>query len=136
MSKATWFAAAALLLAGCFTASAQNDTGQTPPKAEPAPVADKGTTAQLDCVDENNKHMGEGHRLFFRIAMTNKCEHRLTCQVFVASYSSKGVSLGHTTLVLAAKSKGAPPQTFDFKVKGAGGMTSSSPRIDPCVFLF
>jgi hypothetical protein len=69
--------------------------------------------------------MGEGDRLFFRIAMTNKCEQRLRCQVFVACYSSKGVSLGHTTLVLPPKSKGAP-QTFDFKVKGAGGMTSSS----------
>ena len=126
MTKTAWFAAAALLLPGCFTVSAQNDPGQTPPKAEPAPVADKGTTSQLDCVDENNKHMGEGHRLFFRIAMSNKCEQRLKCAVFVAAYSSKGVSIGRTTLVLTAKSKGAPPQIFDFKVKGAGGMTSSS----------
>ncbi len=125
MTKTTLFAAAALLLAGCFTAFAQNDPGQTPPK-EPAPVADKGTTSQLECVDENNKHMGEGRHLFFRIAMTNKCDQRLKCEVFVASYSSKGASIGHTTLVLPAKPKGAAPQTFDFKVKGAGGMTSSS----------
>jgi hypothetical protein len=125
MTKITSFAAAALLLAGCFAALAQNDPGQTLPKAEPAPVA-KGTTPQLNCVEEDNKHMGEGHHLFFRIAMTNKCEQRLKCQIFVAAYSSKGASIGRTTLVLAAKSKGAPPQTFDFKVKGPGGMTSSS----------
>lgn len=126
MIKITWIAAAALLLAGCLTVSAQTDTGQTPPKAEPAPVADKGTTAQLNCVDEDDKHMGEGHRLFLRITMSNKCEQRLRCLVFAASYSSKGISIGHATLVLAAKSKGAPPQVFDFKVKGGGGMTSSS----------
>ena len=113
--------AAAFVLAGCFSAAAQNAPGQEPP-----PVADKGTTSQLNCVDENGTHMGSGKHLFYRTAMTNKCEQRLKCEIFTAAYSSKGPSIGHATLILAAKSKGAPPQTHDFKVKGVGGMTTSS----------
>jgi hypothetical protein len=112
----------ALVLALCAApAFAQNAPGQEPPA-----VADKGTTSQLNCIEENNKHMGEGQHLFYRIQMTNTCEQRLKCQIFAAAYSSKGVSIGRATLILAAKSKGAPPQIFDFKVKGAGGMTSAS----------
>jgi hypothetical protein len=116
------------MLGGCFVAAAQNapDSGQKPPKAESPPVADKGTTSQLDCVVENNEHMGERNHMFFRIAMSNVCEQRIKCKVFAASYSSKGLSFARATLVLAPKSKGAPPQTYDFKVKGAGGMTSTS----------
>ena len=128
MTKTGYVLAAALMLGGCFAAAAQNapDAGQTPPKAEPQPVADKGTTSQINCVVENDEHMGERHRQFFRIAMSNNCEQRIKCHVFAASYSSKGPSFGRATLVLAPKSKGAPPQIYDFKVKGAGGMTSTS----------
>jgi hypothetical protein len=121
-----WFALAMALCATPALAQNAPDAGQAPPKDEPPPVADKGTTSQLNCVDESNKHMGERHHLSYRIHMTNKCEQRLKCKIFAAAYSSKGVSIGRATLILAAKSKNAPAQIYDFKIKGAGGMTSST----------
>ena len=126
MTNAAKFLAGAALMLFAVPALAQNDAGQTPPKDEPPPVADKGTTSQLNCVEENGKHMGSGNHLFYRTEMTNKCEQRLKCRIFTAAYSSKGPSMGRATLVLAPKSQGAPPQIHDFKVKGAGGMTTSS----------
>ena len=115
-------AAARLILCGCAgAASAQPAPGQEPP-----PVADKGTTSQLNCVEENGKHMGAGNHLIYRTEMSNKCEQRLRCRLFGAAYSSKGPSYGRGTLVLAPKSRGAAAQVYDFKVKGAGGMTSTS----------
>ncbi len=120
MTKMTSLAAAALIVCGLAVAASAQTT------AEPSPVADKGTTAQLNCVEENGKHLRAGNHLIYRTEMSNKCEQRIKCRVFVAAYTSKGPSLGHATLVLAPKSRGAPPQIFDFKVKGAGGMTSTS----------
>jgi hypothetical protein len=121
MTKMTSLAAAALIVCGCTGLAC----AQTAP-AEPSPVADKGTTAQLNCVEENGKHLRAGNHLIYRTEMSNKCEQRIKCRVFAAAYTSKGPSIGHATLVLAPKSRGAPPQVYDFKVKGAGGMTSTS----------
>ncbi len=118
--------AARILAVVALMLCAASAFAQNAPAQEPPPVADKGTTPQLNCVEENNKHMREGNHLFYRIAMSNKCEQRLKCRVFAAAYSSKGPSIGRATLVLAPKSQGAPAQIYDFKVKGAGGMTTAS----------
>jgi hypothetical protein len=111
------------LVLSAAPAFAQNDAGQTPPKAEPPPVADKGTTAQYNCLDESEKHVESGKKLFYRITLTNKCEQRLKCAVFAYQVGSKGPSQGHGTLVLAPKSKGAAAtQVYELKIKSMGGM--------------
>jgi hypothetical protein len=81
MSHAARWLAIVLTL-GAAPAFAQNDAGQAPPKAEPPPVADKGATAQYNCLDESEKHVASGRQLFYRITLTNKCEQRLKCAVF------------------------------------------------------
>ena len=121
MSPAARILALAALILCATPAFAQTAPGQESPL-----VADKGTTAQLNCDDENNRHMGEGNHLFYRIEMTNKCEQHLECAVFAYAVTSKGPSKGRATLVLASISKGAAPQIYDFKVKGVGGMTTAS----------
>jgi hypothetical protein len=119
---------AALLLFGCIAASAQNAPDQDKDKGqnlgqEPPPVADKGTTAQYNCLDESEKHVGGGKQIFYRIMLTNKCEQRLKCAVFAYQVGSKGPSQGHGTLVLAPKSAGAKAtQVFELKIKSMGGM--------------
>jgi hypothetical protein len=124
MSKT--FAVAALLLCGCFAAAAQNApaAGQQPPAAvEPPPVADKGTTSQWVCIDEQTKYTGSGKHLFYRIELTNKCEQRLKCAIFAYLVSGKGPSRGHTTLILAPKSQGsAATKVFEVKIKSMGGL--------------
>ena len=121
MSPAARILGLAALILCATSAFAQTAPGQEPPL-----VADKGTTAQLNCVDENNRHMSADNHLFYRIVMTNKCEQRLECAVFAYAVTSKGSSQGRATLVLAPKSKGAAPKIYDFKVKGVGGMTTAS----------
>ena len=123
MSRACRCVLAAALVASAAPAVAQNDAGQTPPKAEPPPVADKGTTAQYNCLDESEKHVASGRQLFYRITLTNKCEQRLKCAVFAYQVGSKGPSQGHGTLVLAPKSKGeAATQVYELRIKSMGGM--------------
>jgi hypothetical protein len=120
---------AALILCGCFVAKAQAapDAGQQPPATEPAPVADKGTTSQFNCIDQDEKYVGSGKHVFYRLELTNKCEQRLKCAVFAYLVSAKGPSQGHATLVLAAKSKGAAAtQVFELKSKSMGGMGTAS----------
>ena len=58
-----------------FTEEAPAD-GQTPP-----PVPDKGTTSQLNCVDQKSEYTKEGEGIFYVQTFANKCEARLTCKV-------------------------------------------------------
>jgi len=120
MSTAKYAAIAALML--CATSA----LAQTAPVRETPPVADKGTTSQLNCIADNNRDVGKGHNSIYRIEMSNKCERRLKCAVFAYAITAKGPSQGRATLVLAPKSQGAAPQFYDFKIKGSGGMTTTS----------
>jgi hypothetical protein len=72
MSRAARFLALSLTLCAA-PAFAQNDSGQAPPKAELPPVADKGATAQYNCLDESEKHVASGHILFYRILSRLPC---------------------------------------------------------------
>jgi hypothetical protein len=123
MTKARYVVAAALMLGGCFAAAAQNapDAGQTPPKAEPPPVADKGTTVQSKCIDENDGYIRRAGQPMFVIQLENKCEQRLTCKVYAYVTSAHGVSQGRGTIKLAAKSKGV----FTMPAKAMGGNSQS-----------
>jgi hypothetical protein len=114
------------LAAAAFMLSATSAFAQTAPAPEVPPVADKGTTSQLNCIADNNRDVGKGNNSIYRIEMSNKCEQRLKCAVFAYAITAKGPSQGRATLVLAPKSQGAAPQFYDFKIKGTGGMTTTS----------
>jgi len=123
MTKAKYCAVAALILAGCFTAAAQTATasGQEPPL-----VADKGTTIQANCIDENDHHVMRRKQPMFMIEFTNKCEQRFTCKVFAYITSARGASHGRGTIVLAPQSHGAAASgSYAFKTKSNGGNSIS-----------
>ena len=113
--------AAAFLLAGCFSALAQNAPGQEPP-----PVAEKGITAQSSCIDENDGRQMRGKQPMFVIQLTNKCEQRIACKVFAYVTSAKGTAQGRGTITLAAKSRGAAATgSYSFKAKSTNGNSIS-----------
>jgi hypothetical protein len=94
--------------------------GQTPP------VPDKGTTSQLNCVDQKSEYTKDAKGIFYVQTFANKCEARLTCKVFAYVLNSRGPSHGHATLVLAPKSAGeAATKRYALKVKGVGGFGTS-----------
>jgi hypothetical protein len=117
-------AGVAILL--CFAgAAAAQDSGQDKPTVPP--VADKGTTAQINCVDEKGETTGSYRHYLRRVELTNKCEQRLKCDVYAAAFGAQGLQKGRTTMVLEPKSKGAAAtKTYQFRIKEAGGMLSSS----------
>ena len=122
MTKAKCAAVAALILGGCFAAAAQ-----TAPPAEPPPVADAGTTGQLKCISEEDHYVRLGKGVGFRIELTNKCEQRITCKVFVYITSAKGAAQGRGTIVLAPKSRGAAAKnSYTMKAKMNGGSSQST----------
>ncbi len=117
MMKAGLIVAAALL-------SATHAFAQNAP--EPPPKPDAGATAQTNCIDEEDHYRMDGKKPVFFIALTNKCEARLRCKVFANVSSARGSALGHSTLVLAPKSRGAAAkQTFTMRVKMIGGNSMS-----------
>jgi hypothetical protein len=116
---------AALILCGFVAAaSAQNPpaSGQTPP-----PQAEPGTTAQGECISENDGYEMRGKQPTFVVTLENKCEQRMTCKVFTNISSAKGSATGHTTMLLGPKSSGAAAKkSYTIKVKMMGGMSQSS----------
>jgi hypothetical protein len=130
---AKWLAAVALLLSGCIAVAAQNapasgqDKGQEPP-----PVADAGTTAQANCINENDHYKMSGRQPMFVIELTNKCEQRITCKVFAYINSARGPAQGRGTIVLAPKSRGAAAKsTYTMKTKMVGGNSISDRECRP-----
>lgn len=120
MTNARYVAAAVLMLGGCFSAAAQN-------APEKPPVADKGTTAQGNCIDESDGYVMKGKRPTFVIQLDNKCEQRIVCRVFANVSSAKGNALGHGIIRLAPKSQGAKAKgTWTIPVKMTGGSSQSA----------
>jgi hypothetical protein len=125
MIKAKCVAVAALLLGGFFAAATAQ--AQTAPPAEPPPVADAGTTGQLKCIAEEDHYVRLGQGVGFRIELTNKCEQRITCKVFVYITSAKGAAQGRGTIVLAPKSRGAAAtNSYTMRAKMNGGSSQST----------
>jgi hypothetical protein len=117
------FALTLTMAAGIGAAAAADD----PQKPEPPPTPDRGTTSQLNCIDQNSEYTGTGKRVFFVQAFQNKCESRMKCAVFVYALNAKGPTQGHTTVVLGPKSSGAAAKySYALRVKGAGGFTTAS----------
>jgi hypothetical protein len=63
----------------------------------------------------------------FRVELTNQCEQRITCKVFVYITSAKGPSQGRGTIVLAPKSAGAAAKnSYTMRAKMNGGSSQSA----------
>jgi hypothetical protein len=111
---------------GFAAAGLAQDAPADAQKAEPPPVPDKGTTSQLNCIEQNSKYTQTGKTIFFVQTFSNKCEARLKCAVFAYLLNARGPSQGRTTLILGPKSEGAAAKkSYALKVKGAGGFSSS-----------
>ena len=124
MTHAAKCVAAALILCGCFAGAA---LAQTAPPAEPLPVADAGTTGQSNCISEEDYYVRLGKGVGFRIELTNNCEQRLKCKVFVYITSAKGPAQGRGTIVLAPKSRGAAAtNSYIMRAKMNGGSSQST----------
>jgi len=121
--RGTRLAALAIALVVSFAAAG---LAEDAPAEGQTPVPDKGTTSQLNCIDQKNEYTKEGKGIFFVQTFENKCEARLTCKVFAYALNSRGPSHGHATLVLAPKSAGTPAKkSYALKVKGVGGFSTS-----------
>lgn len=112
-------AAVVLILAGLVGAGAQ--------PAAPAPAPDPGTGAQPNCIVETGSYRQKGKSFEYEIALENKCERRLRCEVFAYVVQAKGPSSGRATLVLEPKSHGAgAKRTYAMTVKMVGGITQTT----------
>ena len=97
------------------------DDGQTPPK-ESQPQPDPGTTGQSKCISEDENYKRNGNSVVYVIALENKCEARLKCEVYAYVVSAMGPSQGRTTMILAPSSQGAAAKkSYAMKVKMVGG---------------
>jgi hypothetical protein len=125
MTVAARLLVAAALMLCAAPVFAQNAPGQE--KGQEPPQADPGTTIQANCLAENDTFTMRGKQPIFVIEMTNKCEQRMSCKVFVYITSAKGPAQGHGTIVMAQKSKGAAATgTFTMKAKTNGGSSQST----------
>ncbi len=111
----------ALTLCAGLVAAASAEDASKPPTPEP------GTTGQSACIDETGDYETHGKVVTFVIALANKCDKRLKCEVFAYITGAKGPSQGHGTLVLGPKSSGAAAKkSYAMKVKMAGGTAEIS----------
>ena len=107
--------AAGLALAA-FTSLARADD---PPKDDGAPKS--------ECIGTESGFKTEGKRIFYEVALENKCEKKLRCQVFINIMNSRGSVNGHRTLVLAAKAEGeAAKRSYRLATREASGMIQVS----------
>ncbi len=117
---------AALILGGVFAlpALAQNAPGGG---QQPPPEPEEGTTSQSQCISDSGGFKMIGETPTYTIELTNKCERRLKCQIYVYIISAKGPVQGHAYLTLPAKSaRGTVKESYVLKVKMLGGMAQSS----------
>jgi hypothetical protein len=90
-------------------------------------VADAGTTGQSKCISEEDHYVCLGKGGGFRIELTNNCEQRLKCKIFVYITSAKGPAQGRGTIVLAPKSRGtAATNSYTMRTKMNGGSSQST----------
>jgi hypothetical protein len=122
--RSTRVLAGALLLGLSLAtlARAEDAPGQErPPQPEP------GTTAQSACIKQETGWLRDGRNIFMAIALTNRCEARITCRVFAYVTSAKGAAQGHGRLALAPASKGkAATKQWKLRVPMSGGSAQTT----------
>ena len=117
-------AGVALILCGCLTAAA---SAQNAASKEPSPKPDPGTSTQSECISQKDGYVRLGKGAGFAIELTNRCDQRMKCRIFVYHISSKGPTQESATLILAPNSRGdAATKAYQMKVKQLGGMAQSS----------
>ena len=110
-------AAAVITAAAAMFASAQEAAPKVAAAAEPA----KSTLE--DCITDTANFKAEDKRALFVVALENKCEQRVKCEVKANIRTARGKRRGHATLILAPKSAGADSKkSYSLRVKVAGGM--------------
>ncbi len=125
MTKAGLIVAATLLSA--TYAFAEDAPGQERP-----PVADKGATAQENCIVENDGYITRNGKPMFVIQLENKCAQRLTCKVYAYVTSPRGAVQGHGTIRLAAKTADSLPKgIFAMPAKMTRGNSQSDRTCQP-----
>ena len=121
------YAVTLAMVIGFATAGFAEDAPADGQKAEPPPVPDRGTTSQLNCIDENTQYIKSGKSFFYVMKLENKCEARMKCAVFAYVLNARGPAHGRSTLILGPKSDGAAAtKSYALKVKGIGGVGTSA----------
>jgi hypothetical protein len=97
------------------------------PVTAPPPAA---TTAGADlqsCLEETGDFVTRERAFSYVIGLVNSCDKRLRCEIFANISGARGTSLGHTIMILGAKSAGAgAKKTYTIRVKAAGGVAQVS----------
>lgn len=94
-------------------------------RAEDAPKDDGAPKSE--CIGSESGFKTEGKRIFYEVALENKCEKKLRCQVFINVMNSRGSVNGHGILVLAGSDKGeAAKKSYRLTTREASGMIQVS----------
>ncbi len=119
------FAVLALSLCFASAAWAQNAPATAQPVAAPAAAPTPPVDLQ-NCLQETGDYITRGKRIFYVIGITNTCKARLRCEVFANVTGARGSSTGHTIMILGPAGGGAATQSYDMRVKAAGGVAQVS----------
>jgi hypothetical protein len=97
-----------------------------PNAASPQPAAPAAADLQ-SCLEETGDFVTHGRAVSYLIGLTNSCDKRLRCEIFANVSGARGTTLGHTIMMLGAKSTGAGAnKTYTMRVKAAGGVAQVS----------
>ncbi len=123
---------AVLALSLCFASAAlaqdapTNAAAPAPPVASPAAAPSPPADLQ-NCLQETGDYITRGKAIFYVIGITNTCKARLHCEIFANVTGARGSSAGHTIMILGPAGSGeAATQTYDMRVKAAGGLAQVS----------
>jgi hypothetical protein len=78
-----------------------------PVAAPPQPVAPAASADLQSCMEETGDFVTRGRVTSYVIGLINSCDKRLRCEIFANISGARGTSLGHTVMILGAKSAGA-----------------------------
>lgn len=121
---------AVLALSLCFSSAALAE--DAPANAAALPVAPSAAVPSLpadlqNCLRETGDYITRGKAIFYIIGITNTCKARLRCEIFANVTGARGSSTGHTVMILGPAGSGAEAtQTYDMRVRAAGGLTQVS----------
>jgi hypothetical protein len=112
------FAAALLIGSGTLAAN-----WLSPASAASEQAAEADVSPENKCVADTAQFKAEDKHAFFIVALENKCEQRVKCEVSANIKTARGKRHGHATLVLGPRSAGADAKkSYSVRVKVAGGM--------------
>ena len=117
------------LVVGLFAAAAVAQTaGQSDQTSPAGNKQDAGQQPPVkDCIKDEGNYKQTGGRFDYVMTLTNTCEMRIKCTVFVSVLQAKGHFSGHRTLTLGPRSRGdAAIKSYALKVAMVGGLAQGS----------